>query len=148
MCDIQAQLNRLRASLDPANAKPLTPANPYMPPPPPQGMMPGLQQAPFYAPTAQFVAPDSTSLWCILKRYAKYWVLAAVVMGLGFLYMKRSKQLSGPKRPLPPPSIRVPENIDSMPQVNRQPQPVFRNQPPPQPPQEPTRPVDPNFTTL
>lgn len=146
--NIQAQLNRLRASLDPSNIKPPTPtafsAFPQQPAPP---------TAYFSAPPANYLPPPpSDSLWCVAKRYGKYWLLLAVIAGVLYIYTKRRNALNNKKSQLPAPSFRMPEVQQqfSQQQFSQPPPPIIRaptQQPQPQQ-QQPVPVVDSNFTAL
>ena len=143
--NIQAQLNRLRASLDPNNIKPPTPtafsAFPQQPAP---------ANAYFSAPPANYLPPPpSDSLWCVAKRYGKYWLLLAVIAGVLYIYTKRRSALTAKKSQLPAPSFRMPEVQQ---QFSQPPPPIIRaptqQQQAQQQQQQPLPVVDSNFTAL
>lgn len=98
--NIQEQLNRLRASLDPNNNTGTTPTSvphPYAPQLGAVNYEPRIDNImPLSAMTgvqAPYVPPKAT----LVKKYGKYLVLAAVVVLLGVLFMKRRRAMMGKK---------------------------------------------------
>lgn len=146
--NIQAQLNRLRASLDPNNIKPPTPTafSAFPQPIPPNSAYFSAAPATYLPPP-----PPNDSLWCVAKRYGKYWLLLAVIAGVLYIYTKRRNALNNKKSQLPAPSFRMPEVQQqfSQPQFSQPPPPIIRA--PTQQPQQQQQPppvVDTNFTAL
>lgn len=98
--NIQEQLNRLRASLDPSKLSSTPVPNQYVP------QLGGGQYAPLHqnsnimplAAMATGQSPSPPLKLTIVKKYGKYIFLALVVVMLGVLFVKRRKAMTGKKK--------------------------------------------------